>query len=103
VGLLLFQIRAVSRVQEISRFKVIVRVEVIPYTLGLLSQVEAMPNYRWGCFPYQSRVVVRVEEFVRVKAIVTVEVIPYTLGFPMPELKLHWTFPCSESVISSVS
>jgi hypothetical protein len=66
-------------------------------------KVEEMSYYRWGCFLYQSRVVVRVKEFVRVKVIVRVEVIPYTLGFPMSESKLYWTFPCSESVIGSIS
>jgi hypothetical protein len=65
--------------------------------------VEVMPYYRWGCFLYQSRVVVRVKEFVRVKVIIRVKVVPYTLGFPMSESKLYWTFPCSESVIGSIS
>jgi hypothetical protein len=65
--------------------------------------VEGMLYYRWGCFLYQSWVVVIVEQSCRVNVIARVEVIPYTFGFPISESKLYQNFPCSESVVGSIS
>jgi len=70
-GYIPYQSRVVVRV------KVIVRVEVIPYTLGSpKSKLNEYLYFRWGCFPYRSSVVVRVMEIVRDMEIVRVNVIP---------------------------